>query len=365
MPHALQQVDRTYVRDGRRILSYFAGCDYFRLASHPKVLQAARAGLKKHGLNVSASRLTTGNHRLYESLEASLAEFFGADSATLVSNGYAPNLMAAQTLAGQYSHALLDERAHGCLNDAAQLLDCPVLKFKHRDADDLARILRRLGTVKPILLTDGMFSHDGSIAPIRDYLRVLPPQGALLLDDAHGAGVLGESGRGTPEHAGVSTRRIIQTVTLSKAFGVYGGAVLGPHKLKKAMVGNSRLFVGSTPLPLPLAAAALESIRLLKTDWDLRHRLVRNTNRVKAALRAGGIPVAENPGPIIPLIPRNAQEAGSLRRRLLTGKIHPPFIQYPGGPKGGYFRFVISSEHTSGQLEGLLQALLGRDFKQP
>ena len=110
----MQQVDRTYVRFQGRKLSYFAGCDYFRLASHPEVLKAAAHGLKKYGLNVAASRKTTGNHQLYEQLETRLVNFFGAESATLASNGYSPNLMAAQALAGQYSHALIDERAHPC-----------------------------------------------------------------------------------------------------------------------------------------------------------------------------------------------------------------------------------------------------------
>jgi glycine C-acetyltransferase/8-amino-7-oxononanoate synthase len=354
----LQQIDRTYVRYQGRKLSYFAGCDYFRLASHPKVLRAVAQGLKKYGLNVSASRLTTGNHRIYELLEVQLARFFGVESATLTSNGYAPNLLVAQALAGQYSHALLDERAHGSLIDAAQLLDCPVLKFKHREAGGLARILQRLGGIKPIILTDGMFSHDGSIAPIQDYLRLLPPQGMLLLDDAHGSGILGRSGKGTPEHARVNRKQIIQTVTLSKAFGVYGGAVLGRRALKAAIIARSRLFVGNTPLPLPLAFAAITAIALLRRDGKLRSRLTRNTEKLKARLHAAGFPVENNASPIVPLVPRDHREATLIRRKLLAAAIHPPFIRYPGGPKHGYFRFVISSEHTSGQLESLERVLL-------
>ena len=161
----LRQIDRTYVRYQGRKLSYFAGCDYFRLASHPAVLKAATQGLKTFGLNVAASRKTTGNHELYEQLETRLVNFFSAESATLASNGYSPNLMAAQAIAGQYSHALIDERAHPSLLDASRMLDCPAIKFRHCDPADLARILKRLGNVKPIILTDGMFSHDGGIAP--------------------------------------------------------------------------------------------------------------------------------------------------------------------------------------------------------
>jgi 7-keto-8-aminopelargonate synthetase-like enzyme len=356
----LQQVDRTYVRYQGRKLSYFAGCDYFRLASHPEVLKAASQGLKKYGINVAASRMTTGNHELYEHLEKSLVNFFGAETATLASNGYSPNLMVAQALAGEFSHALIDERAHGCLLDASRLLDCPVLKFKHCDLDDLARVLKRLGHTKPIVLTDGMFSHNGSIAPIREYLRILPPGGAVLLDDAHGAGTLGKTGRGTPEVAGVSGRRVIQTITLSKAFGVYGGVVLGPSKLRAAIIARSRIFVGNTPLPLPLANAAIKSISVLKSDRGLRKRLNANAAYIKGELLRRGLPVPENPSPIISLIPATPGETNQLKRRLLAANIYPSFIKYPGGPENGYFRFVISSEHTRAQLDALLKALTSK-----
>jgi 8-amino-7-oxononanoate synthase len=353
----LQQVDRTYVRFQGRKLSYFAGCDYFRLASHPKVLAAAALGLKKYGLNVAASRLTTGNHQLYEQLEKSIRDFFGAETATLASNGYTPNLMAAQALAGHFSHALIDERAHGCLLDAALLLDCPSIKFKHRSADDLVRVLKRLGNARPIVLTDGMFSHNGAIAPLKDYLAILPKHAAILLDDAHGAGTLGKTGRGTPELAGVPTDRIIQTITLSKAFGVYGGAVLGPASLREAIVARSRIFVGNTPLPLPLANAAIKSIAILKADRSLRIRLARNASYLKYGLAHHGFPVADTPGPIIPLIPKSPRQAEDLKRRLLAAGIYPSFIKYPGGPESGYFRFVISSQHTRKQLSVLLRTL--------
>jgi len=354
----MQQVDRTFVRFQGRKLIYFAGCDYFRLASHPRVLEAAAIALERFGLNVSASRITTGNHPLYEQLEKSIVQFFDAQTATLASNGYAPNLMVAQALAGEFSHALIDERAHGCLADAAQLLDCPVIKFRHRDAQDFRRIVQRLGNMRPLVLTDGMFAHDGSIAPLKEYLSALPEGGMILLDDAHAAGVLGKNGRGTPELAGVSTKRIIQTITLSKGFGVYGGAVLGPQKLRAAILAKSRLFSGNTPLPLPLANAALKSIAILKSDKTFRARLAQNTARLKDGLKGHGLPVEESPGPIVALVPKNAKEAERLKKRLLARGIYPPFIKYPGGPESGYFRFAISSEHTPKQLDVLLNAMI-------
>src|SRR5438045_999321 len=157
-PEPLQQVDRTYVRFGPRKLSYFSGCDYFRLASHRKVIAALQTGLKKYGLNVAASRLTTGNHVVYRELERSLAQFFKAENAILLPGGYMANLVATQALAGNFSHVLLDEKSHPSLVDAARFLDCPVLQFKHRDSEDLARSIERCGQhANVILLTDRMF----------------------------------------------------------------------------------------------------------------------------------------------------------------------------------------------------------------
>lgn len=357
LPGAPTPDGRTHViQDGRR-LSYFGGCDYFRLASHPGVLRAAREGVKQFGMSVSASRITTGNHPLYLRLERRLAEFFGAETAILAGNGSAPNYMVAQALAGQFSHALLDERAHPSVQDSARFLDCPILKFKHRDASDLSRILERLGKVCPLVLTDGMFSHDGGVAPLKEFLAVLPPGGKLLVDDAHGAGVLGATGRGAVQFTGLRTPQIILTISLSKAFGVYGGAVLGPRTLADAIVARSAVFTGSTPLPLPLAFAAIKSVAILKAGGALRKRLARNISYLRARLREHGIPVTDTPGPIFAMVPKNSRETARLTRRLLDAGIHPPLTKYPGGPAAVFFRFVISSEHKAHQLDQLAKAV--------
>src|SRR5262245_34196633 len=249
----LQQINRTYVRWRGRTLSYYGGCDYFRLSSHSAVLAALREGLQRYRLNVAASRLTSGNHELFLKLEKRVAKFFHAPAALLTSNGYVANMVVAQTLAGQFSHALMDERAHVSLQDASQFLNCPILQFKHRDPEGLARALKRCGPgARPIVLTDGMYSHDGAVSPLRAYLKLLPRDGLLLVDDAHGGGTVGKSGGGAVEVEGVDRKRIIHCVTLSKSFGVYGGAVLCSKALRKELSVGSRLFAGNTPLPLPL-----------------------------------------------------------------------------------------------------------------
>jgi len=203
-----------------------------------------------------------------------------------------------------------------------------------------------------------MFSHDGSAAPLKAYLKILPRDSLMLVDDAHGAGVLGNTGKGTLEHEKVSRRQIIQCITLSKAFGVYGGVVLGSHTLRETILKRSRAFVGSTPLPPALANAALQAVRLLRRDGKrLRRCLHQNVARLRAALRDAGWEIPETPGPIVPLHARTESEARALKRRLLAAGIYPPFVKYPGGDANGYFRFVISSEHSRAQLNRLIAAL--------
>lgn len=358
-PDPLQQVERTFVLWRGQKLSYFSGCDYFRLSSHPKVAQALVDGLNQFGLSVAASRLTTGNHSLYRRLEQRLAGFFLVESALLTPTGYVANLVVAQALAGRYSHVLIDEAAHPSLHDASNLFECPVLRFEHQSPSNLAAAVRRCGPgSRLILLTDGMFSRDGSVAPLKQYARILPKDASLLVDDAHGAGVLGSRGRGSLEHTG-ARGRIFLTITLSKAFGVYGGAILGPASLRGKILQRSRLFLGSTPLPLPLVGAALQSLSILETDRALRPRLTKNIRVVRRNLRRAGLRVPETPGPIFALVAAQPSAAERIKRLLLTKGIYPPYIRYPGGPESGYFRFVISSEHTEAQLENLVKAVSG------
>ncbi|HTD66251.1 MAG TPA: pyridoxal phosphate-dependent aminotransferase family protein [Candidatus Limnocylindria bacterium] len=362
LAETLQQIDRTCVRYRGRKLLYFGGCDYFRMASHPEVLHALHEGADKFGLNVAASRLTTGNHVLFGQLEEELAKFFGVERAALLSNGYASNLAFTQSFAEHFTHALLDERSHGSPKDAAQFLRCSVSTFGHRDAQDFRRILKSFGrSARPLVLTDGMFSHDGSLAPLNEYLEALPKRGMLLVDDAHGAGTVGKTGRGTPEVCGVRDERLVQTISLSKAFGVYGGAVLGSGKVIETLQERSRIFTGNTPVPLPLANATLASIRILRRDPLLRARLRANTLRIKSALRAANLPAVENASPIVAITPKTKPHAARLSRTLLRAGIFPPLIRYPGGPRDGYFRFAISSEHTAKQLDILADVLIASE----
>lgn len=356
-PGPLPSIGKNEVRFQDRTLVHFSGCDYFRLSRDPRLAVAAKKALAHTGLNVSASRLTTGNREIYLQLEAALAKFFQAPSALLLTDGYLAPLAAAQAMAGEFTHAFIDARSHNALLDAARMLDCPVKTFPHRDAAALKKLISR-GT-RPVILTDGMFSYDGAVAPLKAYLKILPRGGMILVDDAHGVGVVGRTGRGSLEHEAVGRERIIQCGTLSKAFGAFGGVVLSSRAVHEKILGYSRSFVGTTPLPPPLAGAALASVKIMGQDTARRKRLFSNLAWVRNNLREAGWDIAETPAPVVRLPDMTDTEAARLKRALLAGGIYPPFVKY-GAAARGTFRFVISSEHTRAQLQTLVTVL--RDF---
>ena len=344
----LQQVDRVFVRSAGRKLLYFGGCDYYRLSSHSKVLAVIPRSIEQYGLSTAASRKTTGNHRLYPQVESALCNFFGVPSAVLVSSGYLANIAFAQALRGRIDTIFLDERAHESLRDAARVAGSAVVEFRHRDLKDLARQLRnRAQRTRLAIVTDGMFASDGSLAPLAAYRSVAGPEALLWVDDAHAAGVLGARGRGSIEHAGMARRNVVQTVTFSKAFGVYGGAVLCSKSWRDALVADSSAVSGNTPLPLPFASAILTALGLIAPLR--RAKLFRN---VRLFWQTFG---HDAPAELSPIIAMTGGAAVSAR--LLAAGIYPTWIQYPGGPAEGYFRFALSSEHTPAQVRQLADTL--------
>lgn len=359
LSETLQVVDQNFLLSGGERLLYFGGCDYFRMAWHPEVLAALKESVDGNGVSVAASRTTTGNHPVFEQLEKRLCGFFGASAALSVSAGYLTNLVACQGLAGEATHAFIDEQAHPSLIDASRFLDCPVEGFGHRDVAELQRKLASLPKYSlPVILTDGVFGHDGSVAPLKTYEAILPKGGMMIVDDAHGAGVVGTNGRGALSVEGVTRRRILQTVTLSKAFGVSGGAILCSRELREKIATRSRAFQGSTPMALPLADAALKALALVKRGKDYRLRLTMNAHIARSTLLAAGLPIADNGSSIVALVPGPGGRAGKLARRLLARGVYPSLISYPGGPIGGWFRFAISSEHSHEQIRTLTDALI-------
>ncbi len=361
LPPTLQQIDRTHVLCGGRSLLYFSGCDYLRLATDKTILRAIQSAIKHFGCNVSASRVTTGNHPLYLELESRLALFFGFPSATLVSSGYAANLIAVQALSGLCERVVIDDKAHSSLRLASKLLGVPCVSFAHLDHRDFENQMRdRKGVGTTLVLTDGVFSFSGAVPALHRYAECLREGDILLVDDAHGAGTLGDRGRGVldskPKLPGNS---LTLTTTLSKSFGVYGGAILSSLLIQKRIHAHSHFFAGNTPLPLPMAAGALAALQVLDSRGGLlRQHLTANVSRVRTALQKEGLNVPNNPGPLIGLVPKSKPASVQFKKSLLASAIYPPLVIYPGGPAGGYYRFAFSSEHTFKQLDTLASVIL-------
>jgi 8-amino-7-oxononanoate synthase len=358
-PQTLKLIDATRALWRGRELSYFGGSDYLRMSWHPEVRAACEAGVREHGPSASASRMTTGNLSVYEILERELAKFFGAAEATLASCGYLAPMVAAQALAPDFHRVLLDERAHACLVDAAVMTGLPITHFPHRSPRGLKQALRGAGSrSRALVMTDGLFNSSGEIAPLGDYLEILPEGAALLVDDAHGAGILGKRGRGTTEVCGVSARQIVLTCTLSKAFGCYGGVILGGPGLRARILERSRVFTGNTSTPPPMAAGALAALGVFRREGaERRARLAAHASAIKERLMSAGVNVGRGPGPMFSLAPAGEGAADRLRKELLKAGVFPTYIAYPQGPAERYFRFAVSSEHSAAQVEALSDAL--------
>lgn len=346
----LQQLGTTFVRWRGRKLIYFGGCDYLRLSFHPAMRRAFKATTDRYGLTVAASRRTTGNHLLYEEVEGAARRFFSAERAIFVANGYLTNMVAAQGLQGAFDRVFIDARAHSSLRDAAAFLGCAQIEFAHRDPTDLQKKIRAARLQGSIaVLTDGMFAQDGAVAPLAAYRKVCGSRATLWVDDAHAGGILGKQGQGSVELAGIGRRNVIQTVTFSKAFGAFGGAILCEKNVARRIVAQSSALAGSTPLPLPLVGAVLAALKIHRKQPRHREKLWGN---VETFWNEMGL----RPEVCVPIISVTARDSAVLTRQLLEAGIYPCFIEYGGGPSP-YFRFAISSGHTTEQIKRLARIL--------
>jgi 7-keto-8-aminopelargonate synthetase-like enzyme len=316
--------------------------------------------LARYGLNVASSRTVTGNHPVYQELEEEAARYFGFPCATLSSQGFGAAVVAAQGLAGWTTHALVDERAHGCMKDGAALLGAKVIEFSHGSPESLKRAVRSCGRrAKISVWTDGLAAHEGTVPPLQEYLGLMPEDSFLVVDDAHGTATVGAHGRGVVELLKLQDPRIVLTITFSKALGCYGGAVLGSKELRARIAMQSRIYSSSTPLPLPLVAANLKSLEVATRIGErLRSKLRRNASLVKQAFAATRPEWLKRPGPMFALAPKLVSSQQRLQRMLVEAGIFPTFIRYSSGPADRFFRFSISTVHSRAQL------LLLRDVLQ-
>jgi 7-keto-8-aminopelargonate synthetase-like enzyme len=344
--------------DGREVVT-FGGCDYLALAHHAPVLEAVVRGLNTYGLSAGASRETTGNTAAHDRLEERVAEFVGLDAALLTPEGYLANMAMCQALAEDCRVTLIDERAHRSLRDAAVGAGLQVHFYRHRDAAHAKELARDMGSRPVAILTDGVFTADGGVAPVPELLDATPPAGTLVVDDCHGFCVMGPRGRGTLEHFALRDPRLVVTTTLAKGLGAYGGAVIGTRAFVAKARRAGTAYRCTTPIPPALAVAARAALDAHACEgWRLR-RLRESIARVSEALAAVGVDTAAHHphSPVFAFVLGSEESMESVAADLLARGFLVPLIEYPGGPAPRYFRLSITSAHSDDELAGLFEAM--------
>ncbi len=347
----------TTIRRGDTEYLSFGGCNYLGLAHDPRILQAARDAIGRYGLSSSASRETTGNARPHSMLEEQLTEWCGHRAGLLVPDGYTANLAALQGLESMgIKHAVIDQRAHASLKDAAILASMRIHLFDHLNAVHASDILSGLDS-SAVVMTDSVFTTDGVLAPASQLNESLRHNDWLLLDDCHGFAVLGDHGRGIADELRLQRDRLIVTTTLAKGLGCAGGIVMGNHDPIEAARNTSIAYRCTTPAAPPLVNAGLEALNILKHDDSIHIHLQRNIIHVREILNSVGIETHTLPTAIFAFTIGDLEQMQSIDAQLLQLGVILPLMEYPNGPAPIYFRLAVNASHTHEQLEHLRSAL--------
>ncbi|HYW80426.1 MAG TPA: pyridoxal phosphate-dependent aminotransferase family protein [Thermoguttaceae bacterium] len=363
----------TTVIDGRRYV-YFVGTGYLGLQGREEVIRAACEATEQYGIGSATSRTGYGNTPPVLDVERRAAEWLGLDDAFFFMSGYVGINILVQAAAGTFDAIFVDEASHYCVMEAARATGRPVWSFRHCDVDDLRTVLHKQlePGERPLVLTDGVFAARGDVAPLAQYDRLLAdyPGSALGVDDAHGVGVIGERGRGTFEYAGMFDARIntdqrpgdlprlFLCGTMSKAVGGYGGIIPGRQVFIDRLKRTSPYYAGTSPPPVPVAAATAEALRLIAADPDLRARLHRNVDLLKRGLSRLGLPTDDTPVPIACLTIGDAKNMQRIRDELLRQGIVVAYMAaYSGLPAEGALRLAVFATHAEAMIERLLDAL--------
>ena len=346
------------VVEGRRYLA-FCSNDYLGLAHDPRLIEAACRGAERYGVGAGASSLISGHTEAHEALEARLARFVRLPRALHFGAGYLANLGLVAALAGRGGTVFSDELNHACLIDGARLSRAEVRVYPHLDLAVLARMLERCETPGKLVATDAVFSMDGDLAPLPELLALCERHEAwLVVDDAHGFGVLGEGGRGALSHFGVASPRIAYMGTLGKAAGVHGAFVAGEEALIEWLVQRARTYVFTTASPPLLACALMASLELIEAEEHRRARLRELIERVKTKLEGLQWRLGTSETPIQPLIVGDNRAALELAEGLRERGIWVPAIRPPTVPAGSArLRIALSAAHNAEHVDELAAAL--------
>jgi 8-amino-7-oxononanoate synthase len=345
---------------GRELLS-FASNDYLGLANDPAIIQAARDAARRWGVGAGASHLVCGHSAAHDALERELAEFVApcaAARALLFSSGYLANLAILTSLAGRGDAIFADRLDHACLNDGALLSRAALVRYAHADADALAQRLRASTAPRKLIATDAVFSMDGDLAPLPRLLELAGEHDAwLVVDDAHGFGVLG-NGRGSLAHFGIASERVIYMATLGKAAGVAGAFVAAHPSVVETIVQTARPYIYTTAAPALLAESVRAALAIVRDDEARRGRLHALIARFREGARSLPWRLMGSESAIQPIVCGGSDAAMALAERLAARGVWVPAIRPPTVPAGtARLRVSLTAAHTAGDVDALLAAL--------
>ena len=345
--------------DGRDYVA-FCSNDYLGLAADPRLAAAAREGIDRYGVGGGASHLILGHGTAHHELEEALAQFVRLPRALLFSTGYMANMGVVSALTGRGDAVFADKLNHASLNDAALVSRAAFKRYAHNDLEALARLLATTTARRRLVVTDAVFSMDGDIAPVAALLELCERHDAyLFIDDAHGFGVLGEAGRGTLEHFGITSDRIIYMATLGKAAGVAGAFVAGDETLIETLIQNARTYIYTTATPPLLAHALLASLQIIAQEEWRRERLRALIAQLRDGLTASPWQLMPSETPIQPLLAGGNDAALALSARLAATGLLVPAIRPPTVPQGtARLRISLSADHEAADVARLVAALV-------
>lgn len=349
------------VVNGKRALNLCSN-NYLGFANDERLKKSAMKAVEEWGVGPGAVRTIAGTFKIHEELERTLAQFKGADSTIFLQSGFLANQAAIPTVFGDENDAIIsDELNHASIIDGVKLSKAKRYVYKHCDMNELEERLKEARNVqnarRVLIITDGVFSMDGDIAPLPDIVDLAERyDAAVMVDDAHGEGVLGKSGRGIVDHFGLHGRVDMEIGTLSKAFGVLGGYIAGKETLIKYLKQKARPFLFSTGLTPADVAACLEAVRILQESDERVRRLWDNANYFKGEMKKLGFDIGVSQTPITPVMLYDAKVSSQFSRELFDEGIFAQSIGYPTVPKGkARIRVMISAVHTKSDLDFALE----------
>jgi len=340
--------------DGKRVLN-FCSNNYLGLANHPRLLQAAKAAIDKYGIGPGAVRSIAGTMDIHTELERRIAEFKGVEDAITFQSGFNANLATVPALVGKEDVIFSDELNHASIIDGSRLSGAKIVRFAHANADDLAAKVREYQGQyrRGLVITDGVFSMDGDIAPLDKIYEVTSANDLMLMvDDAHGEGVMGKGGRGIVDHFNLHGKVDVEIGTFSKAFGVVGGVVAGRAQVIEWLRQRGRPFLFSSAVTPPDVAATIEGINMLEESTELVDRLWENARYFKACMKEMGFDTGASQTPITPIMLGEAPLAQEFSRELFEAGVFAMAIGFPTVPRGkARIRVMISAAHTREDLD--------------